>query len=82
MKKLTMLFQIGSVIFCIFSIVMFGIIYKDLSKMGLQSFDVTKWLDADSYLLKWGWYSLILGTVFLLLSLTLNLTLYRNKKLN
>lgn len=59
---------------------MFGIIYKDLSKLGHQNFDMIKWLDANIYLLKWGWYSLTLGTVSSLLSLTLNLKFHQNKE--
>lgn len=73
MKKFNMLIQMGSVFFVIVSVVLFGFTYTDISKVGHTGFDLTKWLDADIYVLKLGWHSLILGAVLNVASFILNI---------
>ena len=79
MRKIASYLQICAVFFCLFSIILFGLTYGDISKIGQQNFDIIKWLDADIYLLRWGWYSLILAAFLSLTSLVLNIKFFQNK---
>ena len=72
MKTKILWLQFFSVCFLIVSIFLFGMILQDIRKIGHPNFDLSRWLDADVYLFKGGWYCLLLAALFGILSLVLH----------
>ncbi|MGH1839661.1 hypothetical protein ABE867_02365 [Enterococcus gallinarum] len=73
MKKAEMFTNVASMLLLIISITLLSLIYADIDKIGSINFDSSKWLDADIFLWRWGWYSLITGVLLNILSFILRL---------
>lgn len=59
MKKINHLLQLGSILLMIGSIILFIMVSKSVKQVGTTNFDLTKWQDADLYVLKLGFNCLV-----------------------
>ncbi|MGX7199560.1 hypothetical protein ACWOEH_06735 [Enterococcus nangangensis] len=73
MEKVVKFISVAAILLLLMAVISLSFVYADLSKIGTSDFDVTKWLDADVFLWRWGWYSLLFGVLLNIIALVLKL---------
>ncbi|MGX7195375.1 hypothetical protein [Enterococcus olivae] len=70
-KKIPLILQVFSILSLLFALALFSLSMPAIKTVATENFDLSRWLDADIFVLTWSFYGVIVALILNILSLIL-----------